>query len=312
MTEPQPGRIFDRRCRVCGSTGVRVQPFCYSLHSRRLYGVKCLKCSVVFLDPMPGDRELREMYSENYFTECTDTSGAHGPCPYFELAELSSEERKSGALRLDRILLQYRGGRGNLAEVGCGPGFFLADMRSLGWEVRGLEISEFAARYAAEKLGLDVAVAPIEDSVFPPDSLDAVFMGDVLEHLPDPVRSLRAVGVWLKPGAIVAVAVPSTLNLVSARLGMSLYRARGRFKTLRIPPYHLFEYTPGTLRTVLRTAGFEVLHLRQSTVPLRRMGLRGSPLENMGKAGLQVCARATSLLFNRGGDRLFAVARARL
>lgn len=181
-------------------------------------------------------------------------------------------------------------------------------MRAIGWTVKGLELSNFAATHAREKLELEVVEGAVEVGVFPRESFDAVVMGDVLEHLPSPLASLRAVHTWLRPGGVAAIAVPSTLNLVSARLGMSLYRATGRCKTLRIPPYHLFEYTPGTLRAMLTSAGFVVDSLEQSAVSIGKMGLRGSALENAGKASMQLLAHATSALFNRGGDRLLAIA----
>ena len=88
---------------------------------------------------------------------------------------------------------------------------------------------------------------------------------------------------------------------------MATYQTMGRFKTLRIPPYHLFEYTPRTLRRMVEAAGFVTLSLDQSAVPLQKMGLRGTVLENLGKASLQLLAHTTSTLLNSGGDRLRAV-----
>jgi SAM-dependent methyltransferase len=182
-------------------------------------------------------------------------------------------------------------------------------MRELGWAVEGLEISAYAARYAAKTFDLKVSVGDVESAMYPPDSFDAVFMGDVLEHLRDPLGSLGVIHTWVKPEGLLLAAVPSTVNLLSSRIGMRLYGMQRRFKTLRIPPYHLFEFSPRTLRAVLRQSGFRVLELRQSAVSLRRMGLRGTPVENLGKASLQVFAHITARLFNRGGDRLLAVAR---
>ncbi len=103
------------------------------------------------------------------------------------------------------------------------------------------------------------------------------------------------------------VAVPSTLNLLSARIGMAVYRLRGRSKILRLPPYHLFEYTPRSLRAMLEASGFRVDRLRQSAVPLGKMGLRGWVVENDGKAVLRLFARAGAFACNRGGDCLLAV-----
>lgn len=315
--QPQPepesragaGRTRSAICPLCGPTVVRLLPFRYRFLGRDLHGVSCATCSLVFVHPVPTDAEIAHMYQEEYFTQCTDSCGAHGTMPYLELAEAGAEERKAAARRMDRRVVRRLGGRGALCEVGCGPGYFLAEMRDLGWRVKGLEISEYAAARARESLGLEVVVAPVTAEAFAAGELDAVFMGDVLEHLPRPLEALGAVRTWLREGAILAVAVPSTLNLLSARIGMALYKGSGRTKTLRLPPYHLVEYTPPTLRRVLVAAGFEVLELRQGTVPLRRMGLRGNAVENAGKVSLQILAHLTSRVLNRGGDRLLALAR---
>jgi SAM-dependent methyltransferase len=286
-----------------------VLPFRYAFHGSYLYGVKCSSCSLVFVHPQPTEEQIKDMYAEDYFTECSETCGAHGRSAYMEEATQADSSRPAHARRIDRLLRSHVSGGNTLMEIGCGPGFFLAEIRKLGWSVRGLEISKYAAAHAREELDLDVVVGPIEEDTIPAQSFDVVFMGDVLEHLPAPRSSLVAIRTWLKPGGIVVIAIPSTLNLLSAQLGMMLYRARARSKTLRIPPYHLFEYIPRTLRGMLEASGFEVVRLRQSAVPLRKMGLRGTLLENAGKVSLQVFAHLTSGLLNRGGDRLLAIGR---
>lgn len=241
------------------------------------------------------------MYSEAYFTECTESSGAHGPAPYMEMVEDTAPQRARAARRMDGLLGRLQGRKGRFFEIGCGPGYFLAEMRDLGWAVGGLEISEFAVREARETQGVDVRRGALIPGSLVPASEDVIFLGDVLEHLPRPLEALREVHAGLVADGLVVIAVPSTLNLLSGRLGLLLYGRLGRVKTLRIPPYHLFEYTPRTLPRMLEAAGFDLLYLRQSTVPLKRMGLRGSALENLAKASLQVLALATSRLFNRGG-----------
>jgi SAM-dependent methyltransferase len=305
---PRPGEIVDARCPLCGRGVARVLPFRYDFRGRFLEGVGCEECGLVRLHPMPSDEEIASLYAEEYFTECSDAVGAHGKRAYMELAAEGETERRRGAARLDRALRDLLGRRGRFCEVGCGPGFLLAEMRSLGWQVRGLEISDYAVRHAREVLDLDVAAGPLVPGALPPGALDAVFLGDVLEHLPRPGEALGEVREALVPGGVVAVAVPSTLNLISARLAMTAYRMLGRSRTLRLPPYHLFEYTPGSLRGMLEASGFRVARLRQSAVPLGKMALRGSMVENSGKAVLQLLAQATAYACNSGGDRLLAVA----
>ncbi len=304
----RPGEPVSGACPLCGPAALTRLPFRYDFRQRYLYGVRCSTCRLVFLHPPLDDAEIAALYTEEYFTECSDTLGAHGRRAYMEDAQRAAGRHRRKAMQLDRLLRPRGPHRGRLLEVGCGPGFLLAQLRDLGWQASGLEISEFAARHAREELGLDVSVGSPEDAAPPAGALEAVYMGDVLEHLPRPLQSLRAIRAWLAPGGLLAVEVPSTMNAPSARLGMWVYRRRGAFKTLRIPPYHLCEYAPATLRAMLTAAGFEVVALRQSAVPLRRMALRGSAVEKAGKAVLQVVAHASTGLLNRGGDRLLALA----
>jgi SAM-dependent methyltransferase len=305
--KPRPGENLAADCPLCGHGSAQVLPFCYEVRDRFLQGVGCPACGLARLFPMPSDEEIASLYTEEYFTQCTPTVGAHGKRAYMELAAGGETDRRREAVRLDRLLGGQTGRRGQFCEVGCGPGFLLAEMRSLGWEVRGLEISEFAARHAREALDLEVAVGPLAPGGLPRERFDVVYLGDVLEHLPRPREALTAVWCSLFPGGAVVVAVPSTLNLLSARLGMAAYRIRGRSKTLHLPPYHLFEYTPRSLRAMLERSGFRVDTLRQSAVPLGMMGLRGSTAENSAKAIFQLLAHATAFICNRGGDRLLAV-----
>lgn len=308
VEELLPGDSIEGTCQICSRTRLRVLPFGYIFKDRFLYGTQCKSCRLVFLHPMPSDDEISSLYTEEYFTECSESAGAHGPRAYMDLLEDSDEERSRSASRLDREILRHVGNRGRFLEIGCGPGLFLSEVRQLGWDVSGLEISEFATQHALDKLNLNVKLGSIERDRFPESTFDAVFMGDVLEHLPRPVESLEIVKSWLRPGGVLVVAIPSTLNLISGKIGMFAYGRMKRFKRLRIPPYHLYEYTPRTVSAVLEASGFAVLRLRQSAVPLRKMGLRGSAVENIGKAVLQLSAHATSRCLNMWGDRLLVLA----
>lgn len=296
-------------CPLCRATRSRRLPFFYAFHGRILHGVRCPDCGLVFVSPQPTEEEIVRMYDEEYFNSGDSDCGAHGPKAYMEMAADRTPSRVEGARNLDRELSTVCPQRGTFLEIGCGPGFLLREMRDLGWDVTGLELSEYAVNVARNEFGLDVHRGAIDPLDREPGSADAAFLGDVLEHLPDPVRSLRTVHDWLRPGGAVAIAVPSTMNLWSARLGLAAYRILGREKTLRIPPYHLIEFVPSTLERTLEAAGFEVLTVRVGAVRIGQMGLRGSPLENAGKVALQLTALATSRLLNRWGDRILAVGR---
>ncbi|MCA9755376.1 MAG: class I SAM-dependent methyltransferase [Candidatus Eisenbacteria bacterium] len=249
------------------------------------------------------------MYDEEYFNSGDADCGAHGPKSYMDQASEGDASRVEGAHNLDDLVRRVVPDRGRFLEVGCGPGFLLQELRALGWDVAGIELSQYAVDFARNQLGLNVKQGSIRADEWPAETADAVFLGDVLEHLPDPVGSLEVIRSWLQPGGALAIAVPSTMSLWSAQLGLTAYRVLGREKVLRIPPYHLMEFVPSTLRRTMETAGFEVVRIRVGAVPISRMGLRGSPIENSGKVALQLAAHATSRALNRWGDRILALGR---
>lgn len=305
----RPGERAAGSCWLCRGSDLAILPFRYAFRGRHLYGVRCCGCGLVFVHPQPAREEIAAMYDEAYFTECGPERGAHGALPYLDRAEASRPKMLGAARRLEKLLKPSGGPRGRLLEIGCGPGYLLSALRELGWSVSGLEISGFAARRAREEFGLEIAQGPIAREAFPASSLDAVLMGDVLEHLADPLPSLGIVREWLAPGGRLVIALPSTMNLLSTKIGLAAHRILGRFRTLRIAPYHLFEYTPRTARAMLAASGFDLIDLRQSAVRLGRMPRGGSILERGAKLAAQLLAHATTRSLNRGGDRLLLVAR---
>src|SRR5262249_22895421 len=51
------------------------------------------------------------------------------------------------------------------------------------------------------------------------------------------------------------------------RFALALYAAAGRKIVLREPPYHLWEFTPRSLRRLARACGLDVVRLEQHKIP---------------------------------------------
>lgn len=96
-----------------------------------------------------------------------------------------------------------------ILDAGCGAGRFL-DVASLtGAEVVGIDISnavEAAHATLKERTNLHFVQASIYELPFK-NSMDGVYCLGVIQHTPDPRRSLRALPETLKPGGKIAVAV---------------------------------------------------------------------------------------------------------
>jgi SAM-dependent methyltransferase len=100
----------------------------------------------------------------------------------------------------------------SLLDVGCGPGTITADLarRIAPGRVTAVEVAAEALALAQAEAGrrevdnIDFVVADVRALDFPDDAFDVVHAHQVLQHVGDPVRSLREMRRVCRPGGIVA------------------------------------------------------------------------------------------------------------
>jgi 2-polyprenyl-3-methyl-5-hydroxy-6-metoxy-1,4-benzoquinol methylase len=95
-------------------------------------------------------------------------------------------------------------------DVGCSKGNFgklLKQTRNL--EVWGVEPVAAAAAEAATKLDRVIEGVFNAETDLPPESFDAIFFNDVLEHLFDPAAALRHARTLLKPDGVIIASIPN-------------------------------------------------------------------------------------------------------
>lgn len=190
--------------------------------------VRCGRCEHVFLTSTDA-RAGREKFEAIY----------HGMQPFNPLT----------TSRYMELLRKFEGYRstGRLLDVGYGNGQFLVAARDMGWHAAGTELSEVAHQHARE-LGLEVFLGDLHEAKFPEESFDVVRMEEVIEHLPDPVDSLKEVRRVLRPGGVLYLTTPNFNSLNQLLLGASWSV---------FDPGHLHYFTPRSLQLALTRAGFD-------------------------------------------------------
>lgn len=273
------------KCNLCGSNEVTDwfelssdKFYDSDLKQREIYTiVKCDSCGLIFVKEPVSPHERRDIYSEGYYT-------GRDQCGYKDYVEEYS--KKSSFLQLiesflrkpDRLKRLYRyitrsllwresGSRnievinkyieksGKLLDVGCAFGLFLATAKNSGWDVTGVEISEFASKYAKNKLKLNVITGELEglirDNRIEKNSFDVVTLWDTLEHVCDPSSLLRGVRSVLKDEGLLFLSTLNIDSLESKEQGENWHFFR--------PPKHLFYYSERTLKHLLNKTGFELI-----------------------------------------------------
>jgi len=107
-----------------------------------------------------------------------------------------------------KALLKYKTPPGKTLELGCAHGAFVATLKWAGFDATGLELSPAIVSIARELFDIPVRQGPIEDQPIEPGSLDAIVLMDVLEHLPDPVVTMRRCVELLSAGGLLLIQTP--------------------------------------------------------------------------------------------------------
>ena len=171
---------------------------------------------------------------------------------------LASEEERRDEFRTALGAIESRGfaeERGSLLEIGSSAGLFLDEANKRGWDVLGIEPSEWAAR-KARAYGVEVFNGTLDGFEAGGRQFDVVASWDVWEHLEDPMHAFERCYSLLKPHGLL---VATTVNM--GGLGAKLLGSRWPWY-MRM---HLHYFTRGSLTEMVRRAGFDVLDV--STQP---------------------------------------------
>ena len=111
-------------------------------------------------------------------------------------------ESTSPAWVFRHIPAQFRVSTGvKILDIGCWEGDILANLPGE-WDKTGVELNPLAAERARGK-GINVLTGCIEDVDIESGSFDIILLLDVLEHLPNPIKTLERSVSFLRPGGCV-------------------------------------------------------------------------------------------------------------
>ena len=300
---------IDITCCICSSNNLTYLNFGYYFNEQSLRAVKCRNCAAIFIYPQPSQEDIKSLYEKDYFKSSDLQIRPHGRADYFQSVE-SEKEKITYEKRLREISKIVD--KGTLLDIGCGPGHFLRFVKQKGWDVTGIEISDFAASYARETFNLNVITGTIDSVKLPPNTFDVIFLGDLLEHVPNPKILLENLRELLSDKGIIYIEIPSVTNGLFSRLGNILFKTINRVKYINLPPYHLFEFTPNNCKMLFKISGYKIVSLKQGMVSPKDIGLRDSFITNIAKFLFQTINYAITKLTGQFGDRLTIIARSKI
>ena len=225
------------RCAICGGASVRLH-----LLKNGFSIVRCRTDGLLFVSPRPA--ELKGYYDSRYYH-----GGVPGVYESYEVHAARMEDEWSERLS---ILDGAGDGSRRLLDVGAATGNFLALARRKGWQVRGIDLSDWAAAEARRVHLVDVVSGTLPHAAFEPGTFDAITMWDCIEHLSDPLSVINAVRILLAPKGVLALSTGEVPDRDPRALSGWYY-----------PPWHLYYFSRESIGALLQKAGFEIIEYLQ-------------------------------------------------
>ncbi len=223
--------LLEVECNICSARNSKVI-FEVERYNTIFKIQQCLDCGLVYLNPRPQSTQLDEDYSNVY-----DYEGFLKNADYLKTKCRENLE----------LILKYKK-NGNLLEVGCMYGLLLEQAQRQGFNVYGVEISQKATEYARQNFGLNIFNGRLEESSFDDRFFDVIFLSHLIEHLEDPMGSLKMMVKIMKLDGVLLLKCPNFGSLMS--------KITGKNWCWIAPPEHLYHFTARTITNLLNKAGF--------------------------------------------------------
>lgn len=241
-------------------------PLCKSTESGFLWNItrferpfeihRCTRCGLIMMKPLPEMASPEEMYGEAYYTG----PGDRGQYTYLDERRNPRGHRAVNRARIRFLLRLYRKLQAKTGsnpatpvflDVGCSFGALVHEARLAGCDAHGIDISGFAAAEGA-RTGLDIRKATAETLPDYGTPLDLVTMIEVIEHLADPAKALRALARAMRPGGLLVIQTADMDGRQAQKAGPGYHY---------FLPGHLVYFSQQTLTRLLDLCGFDVVRV---------------------------------------------------
>jgi len=192
--EPKNKYFFIRSCPLCDANSsqeiFKIDGFSYH---------KCLSCESLYTKPHLHDGVLDSLYSDGTYQVYQDNLVKTS----MKVRKGVLEERKYSQIN---TLLDKKNPA--LLDVGCGGATFLDVCKQNGWSVEGVDPSPSSHHSALENYRINVHHGDFGQVEFN-KSFDVITLWGVLEHMSDPIATIKKAESLLNKGGIIAFEVPS-------------------------------------------------------------------------------------------------------
>ena len=280
-------------CNLCGSDDYEIFAQVENVTDEVIHrtAVRCKNCGLVYSNPQATRETLRDFYTATYPELSRYLEGVEG---------LRSSHQAFFAGLNERV------GEGRFLEVGSASGHLLKVGQEMGWDVYGVELSETFSQYARDSLELkNIYTGELWEACFPNQFFDYVLMWHTLEHVPDATRVLIEIGRIMKDDGELRIGVPNIAEPFNW-IGRFSCWIKGKKPGMPTSDHHTYDFTPTTLRKMLKKACFVIDEINLYYNP-ESLEITGE-INWKGKLEKRLISLITRIVHNRVGSRMAVTA----
>jgi 2-polyprenyl-3-methyl-5-hydroxy-6-metoxy-1,4-benzoquinol methylase len=197
----------------------------------------CKNCRFVFSNPYIPEEDIVGFYSQLEDRE------------YSTEAEGRSKNFRTILNRLKRVRKGTENSGTRLLDIGAASGIFLHLARQEGYEINGIEPSEFLVKEAKKQYNIELFKGTVEDYKTK-DKFSIITLLDIIEHLVEPDTFMSKVDALIEENGILVLVTPD-INSLAARL------AGKRWWHFRVAHVNFFNLH--SLNFLLQKHGYEII-----------------------------------------------------
>lgn len=212
--------------------------------------LRCEDCGVIYIDPIPNQDDFQKMYNYSSYHDVHYSVNNDSEYVSTDLSSVFTSNLAVGSTVLD---------------YGCGNGELINNLKSIGYKCYGIEYTADAALAASIHTGEHVFNLSEFNFTSFGVKFDAIYLGDVLEHLHDPISVLRDLSLLLKDDGkfIIQGPLENSINFVSLifHIYSIIKKYVLRINKIHASPTHLLRFNARQQKLVFQKAfPLHILH----------------------------------------------------
>jgi len=205
----------------------------------------CDECELYYFAKQPSKEFLDNFYTKKYFSQLEKKKVISLLKSRFAKMRASSQyihiQNHMGTVEGKSIL-----------EIGSADGTFLSLFKKNGWNIKGLELSDYMIKRAREKYNIVLEKTHILDVNPEVSSFNVIALSHVLEHMPDPITTLTHCKKLLSPAGLIFIELP-----YSPLPGETIPEKLSEY----LDTTHLFNFRPKSMTKLITKSGLELISI---------------------------------------------------